>query len=137
MLKNYVKKIAFCYNGLIDEDDAFQECILKALEVSDRDYIRSPRNYFIGVFDNTIKMMGKKEYAEQTARQKILERVLPKSTKIIQDIDLVIKRHEELTQKIWFGLKEFKGNIRKIMGLYTWHTYRIDKKHNDISHLEI
>lgn len=33
--------------------------------------------------------------------------------------------------------KGIKGSMKKILGLYCWHTYRLDKQINDTKHLEL
>lgn len=117
MLKNYLGKIKDTYEGLIDMDDLYQECLLSAVKSSDNPGIKDPKKYFIGVFDRTIKH----ESCKAIRRFQILNGIeLPTeyhevSVGMVEAIDLSVRTMAPKTRRIWSCLKTFYGNGEMVM----------------------
>lgn len=116
MLKSYLKTLMKANNP--DIDDAFQECMLNAMESSTRNGIRNPRNYFIGVFDKTIKRICSREIREYRAREELKKQIneIVESSDdkgLMLQMDQAISNKSVMTRTIWHFLKQFEGNKKK------------------------
>jgi len=112
MLRAYLTKIQTKFEGLVDADDLFQECMVSAVKSSEKPKIRSPRNYFIGVFNKTIKRVSVRNLKEFQARHAIVvdgtwDR---NEDSIIEEIDARVRCQKAATRRVWAALKEFHGN---------------------------
>lgn len=138
MLKSYLKTLMRASNP--DIDDAFQECMLNAMESSTRNGIRNPRRYFIGVFDKTIKRICSREIREYRARaemKKQVKEIVESSGDegLLSQIDQAVSAKPVMTKTIWHFLKQFEGDKKKTgnaVGCHLQTIYYHQRKLRDI-----
>ena len=117
MLESYLKKVRAKYDGLVDMDDLYQECLLNAIQCTVKTKIRNPKNYFIGVFDKTIKAQSVKSMREFQVRNEIPIRDTWEQNEIgvIEEIDFRVRSLKPATRRVWASLKSFHGDRRCVM----------------------
>jgi DNA-directed RNA polymerase specialized sigma24 family protein len=117
MLKNYLFKIEKKYN-LYDTEDIFQECLCSAIESSREKNLKNPREYIIGIFDNTIKSHNRKAIREEQLfkdywveeKDKYSD---PEYYPVINKIDERVKDEKDKIKRVWECMKVFKGSVKK------------------------
>ena len=137
MLKSYLLKVEKKYN-LYDTEDIFQECLCSAIEKSKKDNIENPRDYFIGIFDNTIKAHNRKiiseeklfksYWTEETNKLSDPE-AYPVINKIDQEVIKIVNEKDRINEA-WECMKVFRGDRTRIADYMDLSLISIDKYKN-------
>jgi len=116
MLKSYLIKIRTKYDGLVDMEDLYQECLMNAVKSSGKNGIRNPKRYFIGVFDKTIKAVSVRNIKEFQMRNRldVCDTWEDNEVGVIEEIDMRVKDEKPATRRVWACLKLFHGNRRMV-----------------------
>lgn len=115
-LKQYLLSIRNKYDGLIDMDDLYQECLMNAVKSSSKSDIKDPKKYFKGVFRTTIQRESLKKIREF----KMMNTIEVGDTwedhpiGLIEAIDMRVKGMKPTTRRVWSCLKTFYGD-RKLV----------------------
>ena len=123
MLKSYLTKVKSKYDGLVDMDDLYQECMLNAVKSSDNQSIKDPVEYFKGVFKKTVVSVSSKKIREFQYMNNIevKETWEDHETGLIEAIDMRVKSMKPVTRRVWSCLKTFYGDrnmVSKALGSY-------------------
>jgi len=111
MIKSYIHKISRGYRN--DVDDIMQECMINALSV-DRDDLRNPRNYLIGVCARTISTHYRRDINRKKIEQKYCEYRDHgdeiENISVLECMESRVKRSTPKCRRVWSALKFTDGD---------------------------
>lgn len=128
ILKSYLLKIKDRYDGLIDMDDLYQECLMNAVKNSHKPNIRNPKRFFIGVFKKTILRESAKKIKEfQRMNNMQVDEYWERGTVgLIEAIDMQVKGMKPTTRRVWSCLKTFYGDRKMVRKALNCNRYKVE-----------